>query len=231
MKKLAILTATLMIFSSCKEHVDKSNLSHHEQHPGCKHEEELGKVRDTFNLKLISLYNSNLPVAKLISKSDSLIKDFKESNSDLHTDIAFLCEAQINYFNAEMLYKNGYYQKSINELHKSNPFGNSTGDIAAGIAANYIKLEEFDKAKIFVDSIGKGYYLYEYALANYYETIKAKNEAVKIYKNIIDRKSHQERFYYKSSALRLEELERENPTFLHEIIFPTRKPRDETFKK
>lgn len=231
MKKLAILAGTFMIFSSCKEHADKANLSHHEQHPGCKHEEELGKVRDTFNLKLVSLYNSDLPVDKLISKSDSLINDFRESKSDFHSDVAYLCAEQINYFKAEMFYKSENFQKSINELHKLSGSGIITGDVAAGIAANYIKLNEYEKARAFVDSIGKGNYLYNYALANYYESIKAKNDAVKIYQNITAKKSDQKRFFYKASILRLREMRKDKPKFLHEIVFPTRKPGEETLHK
>ncbi len=231
MKKLTILISILFFYSSCKEQVDKSNLSHHEIHPGCKHEENLAKVRDTFNLKLLSLYNSNLTADKLIFKSDSLIKSFKNSNFELNNEVTSFCEAQTNYFKAEIFYKNGNYQKSIDELKKSSFFGIITGDVATGIAANYIKLEKYDKAKIFVDSIGKAYYLYDYALANYYESIKSKNEAIKIYRKIIADKAHQNQFIYKSSKLRLEKMKEENPVFLNEIIFPTRKPGKETYNQ
>ncbi|NJM80057.1 MAG: hypothetical protein HC854_11365 [Flavobacterium sp.] len=122
---------------------------------------------------------------------------------------------------AELFYKLGKYEKSISELKLENC---SFNERAVAIAANYVKLKEFDKAKSYVDSIGKGLYIYDYAFANYNESIGNRNEAYKIYSEIKKDKTIKHYAYYKLAVNRFEELEKSNPKLLNEIYFPTENP-------
>jgi len=230
MKKLVILTAVLIILSCCNQKEKNSNLSHHELHPGCKHEEELGKIRDSFNLKLISLYNSNLPAPTLIFKADSLIKDFNASKSEHRREVAHMCEKQISYFKAEILYKNREYKESIKQINNSiGKYPYVFGDNATALVANYVKLKDYESAKSYIDSLRKGDYIYHYANAQYYECIKNKEKAIEFYQSIVNDLSKKKRFYFKIAQNRLKELNKQNVVFENEIIFPTKKPYSETY--
>ena len=103
-------------------------------------------------------------------------------------------------------------------------YGLIMGDDALAIAANYTKLKEHDKAKSFVDSIRKGYYIYDYALGNYYESIGDKTNAIKIYEEIKADKNIKHYAYYPLAVERLQELQKNNPKLLDELYFPTGNP-------
>ena len=142
MKKLVILSAVLIVLSCCTQKDNNPNSSHHDLYPGCKHEEELGKVRDSFNMKLISLYNSDLPANILIFKANSLIKGFNTSKSELRSEVSNMCQAQISYFKAEIFYRNGNYKESIKQINNSiGKYPYVFGDNATALAANYVKLK------------------------------------------------------------------------------------------
>ncbi len=230
MKKLIILSAALILLSCCKQKDNNPNLSHYDLHPGCKHEEELGKVRDSFDLKLISLYNSNLPANILIFKADSLIKDFNTSKSHLRSEVSKMCQDQISYFKAEIFYKNGNFKESIKQINNSiREYPYVFGDNATALASNYIKLKDYESAKSYIDSLRKGDYIYHYANAQYYECIKNKEKAIEFYQSIVNDSSEKRRFYFKIAQNRLKELNKNNVVFESEIIFPTMKPGSQTY--
>ncbi|MEL1249038.1 tetratricopeptide repeat protein [Flavobacterium helocola] len=230
MKKLIILSAVLIVLSSCKQKENNPNLSHHDLHPGCKHEEELGKVVDSFNLKLTPLYNSNLPANILIFKADSLIKDFNISKSQFRSEVSKMCQDQISYFKAEIFYKNGNFKESIKQINNSiGKYPYVFGDNATALAANYVKLKDYESAKSYIDSLRKGDYIYHYANAQYYECIKNKEKAIEFYQSIVNDSSKKRRFYFKIAQNRLKELNKNNVVFESEIIFPTMKPGSQTY--
>lgn len=230
MKKLIILSAVLIVLYSCKQKDNNSNLSHYDLHPSCKHEEELGKVRDSFDLKLISLYNSNLPANVLIFKADSLIKDFNTSKSHLRSEVSKMCQDQISYFKAEIFYKNGNFEESIKQINNSiGEYPYVFGDNATALASNYVKLKDYESAKSYIDSLRKGDYIYRYANAQYYECIKNKEKAIEFYQSIVNDSSEKRRFYFKIAQIRLKELHKNNVIFESEIIFPTMKPGSQTY--
>jgi Tfp pilus assembly protein PilF len=90
----------------------------------------------------------------------------------------------IHYFIAELLYKNGKCLESIDELYKSTPSGIVTLDASTGVAANYLKLGDNEKARTFIEKIGEND-LYDDALAHYYESSKSKEKAIELYEKII----------------------------------------------
>lgn len=230
MKKLVILSAVLIVLSCCNQKENNPNLSRHNLHPGCKHEEELGKVRDSFNMKLISLYNSDLPANILIFKADSLIKGFNTSKSELRNEVSNMCQAQISYFKAEIFYRNGNYKESIKQINNSiDEYPYFFGDDATALAANYVKLKDYESAKSYIDSLRKGDYIYHYANAQYYECIKNKEKAIEFYQSIVNDSSEKRRFYFKIAQNRLKELNKNNVVFESEIIFPTMKPGSQTY--
>lgn len=223
MKKVGLLIFMLTILSCEKAKKNELSFTHFEAHPGCKEEDELSKVKDTFDLQVLELYDSNIPYQQLIIKADSLIKNFANINSERRSHIAEMYNPYINYFKAEVLYKNGLYNESILELYKANGnYSTLSDDIAAAICANNIKLKNYDRAKSFADSTN--WYLQKFVVANYFECVKNKTQALNIYQTIISDKSHAKRFYYISSIARIKELKSSQPIFLNEIIFPTRKP-------
>lgn len=229
MKKLVILSVVLIVLYCCNQKENNPNLSHHDLNPGCKHEEELGKIRDSFNLILISLYNSNLPANILIIKADSLIKDFNTTKSGLRSEVSNMCQDQISYFKAEIFYRNGNYKESIKQINNSiGEYPYVFGDKATALAANYIKLKDYVNAKSYIDSLRKGDYIYHYANAQYYECIKNKEKAIGFYKSIVNDSSKKRRFYFKIAQDRLKELYKNNAVFESEIIFPTMKPGSQT---
>lgn len=230
MKGLTILSV-LFIFCCCQQKPKKDNaLSHYELHPGYKHEKELSKARDTFNSKLLELYNSDLSYQKTILKADSLIIELKRNPSKLMSEMSEFCVKDIHQLKAELYYKNNEFKKSTDEINKAvGDYPYVMGDNATCLAANYIKLKDFKNAKSFVDSIRKGDYIVNFAKANYYECVRDKSNAVKYYELIVNDLSAKRRFYYKVSIQRLQELNKKNILFLDEMIFPTSKPNSETF--
>ncbi len=230
MKKLVILSAILIVLSCCNQKENNPNLSHHDLHPDCKHEEELGKVRDSFNLKLISLYNSDFPANILILKADSLIKDFNTSKSELRGEVSNMCQDQISYFKAEIFYRNGNCKESIKQINNSiGDYPYIFGDNATALAANYVKLKDYVSAKSYIDSLRKGDYIYRYANAQYYECIKNKEKAIQFYQSIVNDSSEKRRFYFKIAQNRLKKLYKNNVVFESEIIFPTMETGSQTY--
>ncbi len=223
MKSIFIVLISLTIFS-CKNIISTSteDESHMELH---KEMDKVGEEYTKFQKQLLSLYIESEKNPDLtISKADSLLLENKNEKDKYKSQIKGTIEDQLHYLKAELYYKKSEYKKSIIELDFDDDYDFVSGDRACAYAANYLKLKQLDKAKSFVDSIGKGYYIYDYALANYYESIGNKNEAFKIYSEIKNDKSIKHYAYYKLAVNRLEELQKDNPKLLNEIYFPTGNP-------
>lgn len=223
MKRIFSLLFILTCVFSCNKNMSKKNLTQEEIE--AKHHIEIHKEMDKislefekFNVQLSDLYNESERNPKLVlSKADSLISSIKKRKDPIKG---------LHYLKAEIFYKLGNYNSSIEELNKSK-YSFITGDLAAGLAANNVKLKKYDEAKKLVDSIGKAYYIYDYCLANYYESIGNRDEALKIYTTIKNDKTIKHYAYYSWSVKRFEELRKDNPVLLNEIHFPTRNPKFE----
>ena len=178
-----------------------------------------------FQNQLLTYYKeSEINPDLIISKADSLLLINKDEKDEYKSQIKGTIEDQLHYLKAEIYYKKSEYKKSIKELDFDDDYDFIMGDRACAYAANYLKLKQFDKAKSFVDSIRKSYYIYDYALANYNESVGNRDEAYKIYSTIKNNKSIKHYAYYKLAVNRFEELEKDNPKILNEIYFPTGNP-------
>jgi len=187
--------------------------------------EEMDKISEEyqkFETILVKLYDESIQnPQKTLLKTDSLLAVNKNEKDYIKSKNKDGISSQLHYLKSEIYYKIGDYKKSITELdfEKHKKF-----DIAVAYASNYIKLKQFEKAKSFIDSIGKGYYIYDYALGNYNESIGNKIEALKIYEEIKKDKEIKHYAYYKLAVSRVEELKKNNSKLLNEIYYPTRNP-------
>lgn len=175
-----------------------------------------------FDDLLIKLYSeSEKSPEKVIIKADSLLAANKNEDNIYRSQIKSNIENSLHYLKAELFYKIAKYKESIKELETEDY---KSGEVATAYAANYVKLKDYVKAKSFIDSIGKHWYIYDYALGNYYESIGNKDEALKIYNQIKKDKSIKHYAYYKLAVNRFEELQKTNPKLLNEIYYPTGNP-------
>lgn len=221
MKSIFIILISLTIFS-CKNSnpIPTEDESHMELH---KEMDKVDAEYVKFEKQLINLYTySEKNPEKTILKIDSLLLVYKSEKDNYKSQIKSSVEKQLHYFKAELYYKLERYSESIKELEFDDHI---YGDEAAGLAANYIKLKDNEKAKLYIDKIGgKGFYIYDYALGNYYESIGEKIQALKVYDSIKQDKRIKHYAYYKLAVNRLEELEKSNPKLLNEIYFPPGNP-------
>jgi tetratricopeptide (TPR) repeat protein len=178
------------------------------------YEAEIGK----FETHLNDLYKeSEINSEKVISKADSLLLKNESETDPIKSQIKKRFLVDLHYLKAELYYKLGKYEKSLNELK----FENGGNEIA--FICNYVKLKKFDKAKSILDSI-PNYTFNTFIYANFYETIGKRKEALDIYKSIQKDKGINHFVYYKLSVKRIEELEKENPILLNNVYFPTGRP-------
>lgn len=220
MKSIFILLISLTIFS-CKNVNSKST----EEENHMKLHKEMDKVDEEyqkFEKALVNLYSeSEKNPEKVIAKADSLLQINKSEKGKYKSQIKSSVENSLHSLKAELFYRIGKYSESITELET---YDYISGDRATKLAANYIKLKDKTKAKSFIDKIGKGFYIYDYALGNYYESIGEKMQAYKIYDSIKQDKRIKHYAYYKLAVNRFEELQKDNPKLLNEIYFPTGNP-------
>ena len=175
-----------------------------------------------FEKLLINLYTESLKNAeKVILKADRLLIENKAETDPIKLMIKTGISNSLHYLKGELFFKLGKYDKSLLELSQ---FTSINSDVAIALASNYSKLKRFDKAKSFIDSIGRAYYLYNYALGNYYENIGDKKNALIVYTSIKNDKSVKHYGYYKLALKRIDELQKEPQILLDEIYFPTRNP-------
>jgi hypothetical protein len=221
MKNSFLILISLAILS-CK----KSNNSYvQEEKAHMELHEEMDKVDkeySKFEDQLTKLYaESEKNAEKVILKVDSLLLANKQEKDKYKSQIKSNIDESLHSFKAELFYNLGKYKESITELETDDY---KSGDVAAAYAANYVKLKDYKKAKSFIDSIGKGFYIYDYALGNYFESVGNKDEAFKIYDKIKKDKSIKHYAYYKLAVNRFEELQKTNPKLLNEIYYPTGNP-------
>lgn len=187
--------------------------------------EEMDKISEEFskfNEQLTTLYNeAEQNPQKVISKTDSLLLQNEGEKGKYKSQIKKNIASSLHYLQAELYYRTGNYTQSINELKKEKY---SSGEYATALAANYVKLHDFDTAKSYIDKIGPGFYIYDYALANYFEAKGNKTEALALYTSIKENKEIKHYTYYSWAVTRLEELSKSEPALLNEIYFPTHNP-------
>ena len=221
MKNFLLILIFLSILS-CK---NANNSLQQEEKAHMKLHEEMVKVDEEyqkFEKVLVDLYSeSEKNPEKVIVKADSLLIINKSEKGKYKSQIKSSVESSLHSLKAELFYRLGKYSESITELET---YDYISGDRATKLAANYIKLNDKTKAKSFIDKIGKGFYIYDYALGNYYESIGNKAEALKIYDSIKQNKKIKHYAYYKLAVNRFEELQKSNPKLLNEIYFPTGNP-------
>lgn len=170
--------------------------------------------------KLKEMYDqSNDSPVKMVKKANRLIKEVENDKNSYLRPVKSHIISQIKYFKAETLYKSGKYLKSINLLSEEK---GKSGKVASAIAANYIKLGEFDLAKSYIDSIGNESIHY-YILGNYYESIGNKEEALKVYEYIIHNELHKPYDYYNLCIKRVEDITNTG-SLKKETYFPSGKP-------
>ncbi|MEI7594877.1 MAG: hypothetical protein WCK02_03955 [Bacteroidota bacterium] len=228
----------LFVFLSCKN----SNKKLTDEKPPAKMEkadekshvelhDEMDKVDKEFykfmRILIILYKQADINPKRVIIKADSLLIINEKEKDPIKSRIKNSISNSLHYLKAELYYKIGDHKKSIKELETKNYVGD---DIAVALASNYIKLKQFDKAKLFIDSVGKGYYIYDYVLGNYYESIGKRNKALKIYKEIEKDKSIKHYAHYSLAIGRIIELEKSNSILLNEIYFPTGNPNFEICK-
>lgn len=220
-----VLISVLSCMFSCKNNpVDKDTEIIYEQDHAAIHQEmdKISAELDKFQKELILLYAEGEKKPELaINKADSLLNVYNGEKEKYKSHIKKNVATSLNYLKAELYYKLGNYNQSIKELKKKDY---DSGETAAALAANYVKLKQFDKAKLYVEKIGPGFYIYDYALGNYYETVGNRKEALKIYGEIKTNKEIKHYAYYPLAVARYDELAKEKPVLLDEIYFPTANP-------
>ena len=85
-------------------------------------------------------------------------------------------------------------------------------------------------ARTFIEKIGEND-LYDDALAHFYESSKSKEKAIELYEKIIAVEVPRQHVFYKASLIRLNELKKDKPRLIYEIVFPTGKPRAQWFSQ
>jgi len=216
LQKITFLIFLLLI--SCKN--DEPNLSFSKEHEKMHHEDEkISEALTNFQNLLNKLYaESEKKPKEVLLKIDSLSKVNAVEKDKYKSQIKDNIAEDLRMFKAELLYKIGKYDKSIEELK----FGTSGHD-EIGLVCNYVKLKKFDKAKRILDSI-PDYTFNTFIYANFYETIGKKNEALKIYRTIQKDKGVNHCVYYKLAVERIKELEKQNPIFLNSVYYETGRP-------
>jgi hypothetical protein len=220
MKHIFLLLITLTILS-CKRTVEStSEVDNHAELN--KEMDKVGEEIRIFEKLVINLYEVSLKKPNnVLFKIDSLSIINENETDKYKSQIKSNIKDELSYLKAEIYYRKGEFEKSLFELNKDDY---KHSDIATALAANYVKLKDFNKAKSFIDSIGKGYYIYDYALGNYYESIGDKDEALRVYTEIKKDKEIKHYAYYKLAVERFNELKKDNPKLLNEIYFPTGNP-------
>jgi tetratricopeptide (TPR) repeat protein len=151
----------------------------------------------------------------VLVKADSLIQI---NNIDKHTvnDIAVNKTTELLYLKAGIYYRLGIYNESIETLNKVE---SKQGPVALGLIANYIKLQQPEKAALLVDHLGEGI-RQEFAKGNYYECIGKVPEAIIRYESVIASGKQKGYDYYEHALKRCEELKKQKPALLSELYFP-----------
>ncbi len=221
-----ILTSVFSL-ASCKNstHKETAVSTHYDAHLELeKASEELNK----FDKVIIGYYNQiETDATDVITQTDNLIK--KVTSEPDSNNVRWNKLGSLFGLRAETFYKKGDYQSSIKEIYKAakNNQENFGGNLSFGtedcihLACNYVKLNDFPKAKAFLDSAGRGSYISDYVNANYYEIIGNKRKALQTYLEIKNDKSIDHYYYYQDALKRIEELNKRTPKLLNELFYPS----------
>ncbi len=232
---LYILTCFLLL-TNCKNptHKDKAICV------SCDVEEEMQRASDEldrFDKLIVDFYvhiesNPN----KVINETQLLIKKIKaeaDPNNVRWNKLGSLYDLR-----AETFYKMGEFSKAIEEIYNSetNNHEKLGGKFSFGssdcihLACNYIKLLDYNKARQLIDSAGRHWYITDFILANYYEVIGNKEQAIKEYNEILRQDDHDHYFFYKDAQKRANELSKKNSKLLTELFYPSNRPDNEICK-
>ncbi len=217
----------LLALTSCKNSTQKDEaicLS-------CDAEEEMQRASDEldkFDKIIIRYYNQiETNPTEVIKQTEILVKKVKTESDP--NNVKWNKFGSLFELRAETYYKSGEYQNSINEIYndeKNNQeslggkFSFSSQD-CIHLACNYVKLKDYKKAKLYLDSAGLGWYICDYVNANYYEVIGQKNKALQAYIEIKNDKSIDHYDYYQEALKRIVELSNPNPILLDELFYPS----------
>jgi tetratricopeptide (TPR) repeat protein len=183
-----------------------------------------------FELKLRELYKqANANKISALQKAEQLIEEIKR-NPDVN-NLRWNKLGALYNLRAELFYRLGNYKKSIAEIRKEQENSRIEVNISElgadghnSLACNYVRLKDYNKAKIHLDSAGKGYYLADYLRGNYQEIKGNRKEAIKTYNDIKKDKSIKHYVYYGLAIERIKELSKNNPKLLDELYYPPSDP-------
>jgi hypothetical protein len=225
--KLNILYLLIIACLSCNKQENTTfNTKRDQTIPAYIDDEKMQETSLLIKKELTALYNeAEAHPENVLREADSLIAANQNEQDAFKKLFKQSVESNLMYLKAELHYRLGNYKTSLTLLADSY----ARGTTEFGRAANYIKLKQFDDARMFIDQ-GKGYYIYEYDLGNYYECIGDKKSALKTYYAIRQDKERKHYTYYNMALERITALEKKNPKLLNEIYFPTRNPEYEIAK-
>ncbi len=230
MKIIISILTSLFALASCNNstHKEIAVLTHNDANVKLeKASDELNK----FDKIIIGYYNQIETNANdVITQTDSLIRKVisePDSNNIRWNKLGSLFDLR-----AETFYRKGDFQSSIQEIYKAAKNDKETlgGKLSLStencihLACNYVKLNDFQKAKTFLDSAGRGWYIADYVNANYYELIGSKAKALQAYIEIKNDKSIDHYYYYQDVIKRIEELNKPAPKLINELFYPSARP-------
>jgi len=236
MKNTLYILACLLFLTNCKNPTQKDEAVC----VNCDLEEEMERASDEldkFDKVIVGFYNQiETNPNKIINETQLLIQKVKAEADPYNVrwnKLGFLYDLR-----AETYYKMGEFSKSIEEIYNSEKNNQETlgGKFSLGgsdcihLACNYVKLQDYNKARQFIDSAGRGWYITDYILANYYEVIGNKEQAIKTYQDILAQDEHDHYFFYKDAQIRVSELSKQNPKLLTELFYPSVRPDNEICK-
>lgn len=227
--KARILVLLIVLFIGCKQNSSSGFDDLDEDHKKVHIElERVSEILDKYETNIKALYKESEKNPYLVlDKTQKLIEEaIKEKDPD---NIRWNKLGYLYDLRAEVLYKTGKYQESINELKKGilndttllerpEEVGNAL------MASNLVKLNKHKEAKIYIERYGRGYYITDYLLGNYYETLNDIKTAKYYYTEVVKEKRLSHYFHYDYAKERLEELNKQNPKLLDELFYPTNLP-------
>ena len=227
MNKIIYILTSFFVLAGC----DNSTHTKGKVATSYNAQEQLQKASDElekFDKIIIEYYNQiDASPTDVIKQTEILINKVKtepDSNNVRWNKLGSLFGLR-----AETFYKEGEYQNSIIEIYNEaqNMQEALGGAISLGsedcihLACNYVKLKDFSKAKKFLDSAGRSWYIFDYVKANYYEVVGDKNKALQAYVEIKNDKSIDHYYYYQGALKRIEELNKPVPKLLNELFYPS----------
>jgi hypothetical protein len=226
-KIIIYILTSFFALASCNNstHKETAVSTHYDAHLELeKASEELNK----FDKVIIGYYNQiETDATDVITQTDNLIK--KVTSETDSNEVRWNKLGSLFDLRAETFYKKGDFKSSIKEIYKAakNNQENFGGKLSFGpedcihLACNYVKLNDFPKAKAYLDSAGRGSYIADYVNANYYEVVGNKTKALQAYIEIKNNKSIAHYYYYQGALKCIEELNKPAPKLLNEIFYPS----------